>query len=287
MNAAGDKAFADRYGPWALVAGASEGVGAVYARAMADRGLNVVLLSRRQAVLDEVATIIRGETGVETRAVAVDLCTNDAVASILEATSGLEVGMLMYCAGADPYYQPFLANPAEVALQMVQRNCVVPMHLCHHFGGSMVARGKGAIVLVSSGAGLAGGKNMVAYSASKAFDMVMAEALWAELHGKGIDVLGLVLSVTDTPAERRILAKRGILASADDTSPIPGATSAEDTVAEAIANLQNGPTWFVGEEFRKNEAIMRSMSRPEVVKAMIEMSKEIMGDDDDTPGMAS
>ena len=149
----------------------------------------------------------------------------------------------------------------------------------------MVARGKGAIVLVSSGAGLAGGKNMVAYSASKAFDMVMAEALWAELHGKGIDVLGLVLSVTDTPAERRILAKRGILASADDTSPIPGATSAEDTVAEAIANLQNGPTWFVGEEFRKNEALMRSMSRPEVVKAMIEMSKEIMGEDDDTAGV--
>jgi uncharacterized protein len=281
---AGDEVFADRYGPWALVAGASEGVGAVYARAMADRGLNVMLLSRRQAVLDEVAGVIRADTGVETRAVAVDLSAQDAVTTIIRATSGLQVGMLMYCAGADPYYEPFLVKPVNVALQLVQRNCTVPMQLCHHFAGPMVERGKGGIVLVGSGAGLAGSKNMVAYGASKAFDMVMAEALWAELHAQGVDVLGLVLSITDTPAERRILAKRGILASGDDHSPIPGATTAEETVAEAIANLHNGPTWFVGEEFRKQEAMMRSMTRQEVVQVMLQMSDEFMGSDDQASG---
>jgi len=283
MNAS-EREFADRYGQWALVAGASEGVGAVYARAMADLGLNVMLLSRRQAVLDEVAAAIRTDTGVETRAVAVDLSTHEAVATILEATSGLEVGMLMYCAGADPRYEPFLANPAEVAAELVRRNCIVPMELCHHFAGPMVARGRGGIVLVGSGAGFAGSKNMVAYCASKAFDMVMAEALWAELHGQGVDVLGLVLSITDTPAERRMLVKRGILASADDTRPIPGATSAEETVAEAIANLQNGPTWFVGEEFRKQEAMMRSLTRREVVQVMLQMSDEFMGSTTGLPG---
>jgi uncharacterized protein len=274
-----DPGFADRYGPWALVAGASEGVGAAYARAMAERGLNVVLLARRQPALDEVARVIRADTGVETKAVAVDLATQDAVPKILAATSGLEIGMLMYCAGADPNYEPFLSNPIEVALGMVHRNCVVPMHLCHHFGAPMADRGQGGIVLVSSGAGLAGGQNMVAYGASKAFDLVMAEALWAELHKKGVDVLGLVLSVTDTPALRRILAKRGVLVDPDDTSSIPGATTAEDTVGEAIANLQNGPTWFVSEEFRNSEAMMRSMARNDIVKAMLEHSGGIMGPD--------
>jgi short-subunit dehydrogenase len=286
MNSA-DTAFADRYGPWAVVAGASEGVGAAYARAVAERGVNVVLLARRQAVLDEVASAISADAGVETRAVAVDLAADGAMPAIVEATAGLDVGMLMYCAGADPNYEPFLANPIGVALGMVQRNCVMPMQLCHHFAGPMVSRARGGIVLVSSGAGLAGGQNMVAYGASKAFDMVMAEALWAELHAKGVDVLGLVLSVTDTPALRRILAKRGVLSSSDDASPIPGATSAADTAAEAIANLQNGPTWFVSEEFRNNETIMRSMSRNDIVRAMLQSAGGIMGKDDDAAEAAS
>ena len=274
-----EAAFADRYGPWALVAGASEGVGAAYARAMAERGLNVVLLARRQTVLDELADAIRADTGVETRAVAVDLATDQAIPTILEATAGLDVGMLMYCAGADPVYERFLANSVDVALDLVRRNCVVPMQLCHHFAGPMVARGRGGIVLVGSGAGLAGGRNMVAYCATKAFDMVMAEALWAELHDQGVDVLGLVLSVTDTPALRRLLVKRGVLASDDDTSPIPGATTAADTVAEAIANLANGPTWFVGDQFREGAQMMRSMDRNDVVKAMLQLSGGIMGED--------
>jgi uncharacterized protein len=83
----------------------------------------------------------------------------------------------VYCAGADPNYQPFLANPIEAADAMVQRNCVVPMQLCHHFAPAVVERGRGGIVIFGSGAGLAGGANMVAYGASKAFDMVFAEAV--------------------------------------------------------------------------------------------------------------
>jgi short-subunit dehydrogenase len=275
-----DTGFVDRYGPWALVAGASEGVGAAFARALAEQGLKVVLLARRQNVLDEVAAGIRADTGIETRVVAVDLSRPDAVATILGATSGLDVGMLVYCAGADPNYQPFLANPIDVALGLVQRNCLVSMQLCHQFAGPMAARGRGGIVLVSSGAGLAGGANMVAYSASKAFDMVMAEALWAELHADGVDVLGLVLSVTDTPALRRLLAKRGVIARADSDSPIPGATTAGDTVAEALANLTNGPTWFVGDSLRDSERQLRSMTRNDAVKAMLQASGGIMGPDE-------
>ena len=125
----------------------------------------------------------------------------------MEATADVEVGLVAYCAGADPNYEPFLANPVETALALVRRNCAVPVQVCHHFAGPMVARGRGGIVLVGSGAGLVGAPNMVAYGASKAFDMVMGEALWAELHDEGVDVLSLVLGVTDTPALRRLLAR--------------------------------------------------------------------------------
>jgi short-subunit dehydrogenase len=266
----GEAEFSGKYGPWAVVAGASDGVGAAYARAMAERGVNVVLLARRQAMLDEVAASIRADFGVETRAVAVDLAAEDAAAKVIDVTSDLEVGMLMYCAGADPRYEPFLDNPAEFGVSMVQRNCVVPLRLSHHFAGSMVERGKGGIVIVCSAAGLIGMLNMVAYGATKAFDIVMAEGLWAELHDKGVDVLGLVIGATDTPALRRLLVKRGQLKAADGTLPLPGIVTAEDTAAEAIANLANGPTWFVGEEVRTQTSAFYAISRSDAVRLTIE-----------------
>ena len=92
-----DPSFAARYGRWALVAGASDGLGTAYARAMAERGLDVVLLARRQGLLDEVADGIEADFGVETRVLAMDLAAGDAAARVIDATADLEVGMFMYC----------------------------------------------------------------------------------------------------------------------------------------------------------------------------------------------
>ncbi len=147
------------------------------------------------------------------------------------------------------------------------------MRLCHHFARAMAERGQGGIVLLSSGAGLAGGRNMVAYGASKAAEMVMAEGLWAELHDQGVDVLVLVLGATDTPALRRILARRGMLSSPGDTSPIPGASTPEEVVADALAHLADGPTWFVGEQVREGAQKLRSLTRSDAAKAMLQMSR--------------
>lgn len=137
-----DPGFVDRYGPWALVAGASEGVGAAYARAIADRGLNVALLARRREVLDEVASSIRSASGIETRTLAIDLSEPGAASNVLEATAGLDVGMFMYGAGADPNYELFLDQPVEDAVRLVQRNCMTSLELCHAFAASMLTRGK-------------------------------------------------------------------------------------------------------------------------------------------------
>jgi uncharacterized protein len=268
--------FAQRYGPWALIIGASEGVGAAYALAVAGRGLNVVLVARRRAVLDEVATDIRARTGVRTRTIAVDLTDHDAMDRLAAGTADLEVGMVFYCAGADPVFEPFLDHPVEVPLAMVHRNCVVPMQVSHHFAGPMRERGRGGLVLVSSGAALAGGPNMVAYGATKAFDMVMAEALWAELHDLGVDVLALVLGLTDTPALRRLMVRRGTLPADDPEAPIAGAMTADEVVAEALASLTDGPTCFVGEMMRLGAQTFATMSRNDAVKMLVQLGAETM-----------
>ncbi|KKC05200.1 SDR family NAD(P)-dependent oxidoreductase [Mycobacterium nebraskense] len=269
--------FATKYGPWALVAGASDGVGAAFAHGLAERGVNVVLIARRQAVLDEVAATIENETSVSTRTLAIDLAEPGAAAAIAAATSDLEVGFLVYCAGGDPNFKPFLANPIEAAEAMVQRNCMVPMQLCHHFAAAMVERGRGGIVLFGSGAGLAGGANMVAYGASKAFDMVFAEALWAELHDKGVDVLGLILGKTDTPALRQLEHSRGQLASPNEVPP--GAAAVADVIAEAFENLGNGPTLMVGDMMRAAEQMLASLTRNQAVELFAQAAAAAMGPD--------
>jgi short-subunit dehydrogenase len=266
--------FAEKYGPWAVVAGASDGVGSAIAEGLAERGVNVVLLARRQAVLDEVAAGIESRTGVQTRTLAVDLAEQHAAATIAAATSDLDVGFFVHCAGADPDFQPFLANPVAAAESMIQRNCTTLVQLCHHSAPSMVERGSGGIVVFGSGAGFVGAPNMVTYAATKAFDMVFAEALWSELHDKGVDVLGLILGKTDTPALRRL--ERDLGAVTEDQPPADAAT-VEDVVAEAFGNLTNGPTRLVGETMRAGMQMLTSLPRNDAVALMIAASAASMG----------
>ncbi|TCN52162.1 short-subunit dehydrogenase [Rhodococcus sp. SMB37] len=268
-----DGEFARRYGSWGLVVGASEGVGEAFAHALAERGVNVVLLSRRKPNLDILAETLRERHGVKTEVLAVDLSESDAVAHIVDGTARLEIGIVLYGAGADSSPAPFLSRSVESALAMVQRNCVTSMALAHHFGAAMVERGRGGIILVTSGSGLRGCSNMVAYSASKAFDLVMGESLWAEFNPEGVDVLSLVLSRTDTPALRRLMLEMGQIESLD--TPVPGATSPEDTVARALENLDKGPTCLVGEQLQQSEQYFSTMTRNEAVRVMAEATRSL------------
>jgi uncharacterized protein len=270
--------FATKYGPWAIVVGASDGVGALFAERIASEGVNVVLVARRQHMLDQVAEGIRGRTDAQTRTLPVDLTDADASETIIDAAADIDIGMLVYCAGGDPNYQPFLANPVSAAESLLQRNCLVLMRLCHHFARPMVERGRGGIVNFTSGAALAGGRNMVAYGGTKAFDMVFTEGLWVELQDKGVDVLGLVLGMTDTPALRKLEYERGRLESLDEVPK--GAVTAASVVDEAFANLGNGPTVATGDDIRMAFELFKSMSRNEVVQLIMQMSTEVMGTDE-------
>ncbi len=221
--------FSEKYGPWAVVAGASEGVGASVARLLGERGVNVVLVSRRQAALEEVAATVK----TETRRVALDLSGPDAASRLTEATDDLEVGLLVYNAGADPFSSRFLDQPLESWASMVRRNVDTVVGACHRYGSEMVGRGRGGIVLVTSGAAWAGGAYIAAYGASKAFDLILGEALWAELKPLGVDVLSMVLGPTDTPAFRRVLKGKDFEGIADP----------DDVARDMLDNLGEGPTW--------------------------------------------
>ncbi len=194
--------FADRYGPWAVVLGASEGLGEAFAREAARRGLNVVVAARRARELDAVAEGIAADEGVSTRAAVLDLTRPDALARLQEVTDDLEVGLVVYN-GTGHFIGPFLDEGLDHIREQVAINVDMPLACADHFGRAMVARGHGGLVIMGSGAGVAGTAGLAVYSATKSFLLTLAQALHVEWHDRGVDVLGVVGPAIDTPTFRR------------------------------------------------------------------------------------
>lgn len=266
--------FASTYGPWAVVLGASDGVGEAFAEAVAQRGVNVVLVARRKTMLEAIAQRLERDTGARTRALAIDLSTSTAAEEAIAGTSDIEIGLFMYNAGGDPRFRHFLDSSLEDALGMLHRNCAVPTHLCHHYGTSMTERGRGGIILVTSGAAVGGTANMAAYGASKAWNRVFAEALWAELGPSGVDVLSLLLGETDTPALRKLRADLGN--DDDPEAPLPNAVTVDEVIEDAFEYLTRGPGRTVGENVRASLDLLGQLSRREIVQLMSEGSRATM-----------
>jgi short-subunit dehydrogenase len=252
--------FADRYGPWAVVAGASDGTGAAFAQDLAARGLNVVLVARRQPLLEELA----GRLPTESRVVVLDLSMPDAGERLAAEVADLDVGMLVFNAGADDHNLPFLDQPLEDLRSLVRRNCSAVLDTCHLIGARLVERGRGGVIVVSSGAAWAGGGTLAGYGATKAFDLILAEALWAEWQPEGVDVLALVLGATDTPSLRRVMAKRG-------TSYAEVAQPA-DVVRDGLDHLRDGPTWSMGMPDPQGAFPLGHLPRREAVELLTQMA---------------
>lgn len=226
--------LADRYGPWAVIAGASEGTGRAFAQQLAAHGLHCILLARRAAPLAALADELRTQYRVECVTASVDLAAPEAMQKVLAAVDGREVGLFVSNAGADPNGAAFLDLGIDAWLALAQRNALTTMQCCHHFGSAMRTRGRGGLLLVNSGACYGGASSMAVYAASKAFVLCFGEALWAELRPHGVDVLNLVLGRTDTPEFRRLLAEKGM--------PVPdNIASADEVVRAGLERLPHGP----------------------------------------------
>lgn len=233
--------FADRYGPWAVIAGASEGTGRAFARQIAAQGVNCVLIARRKETLEVLAKQIQDENGVKCVIATIDLAAVDAFEHIRAAVGSREVGLFVSNAGADTTNTLFLDSPVDDWVDQVNRNVLTVMCCCHLFGGQMRSRGRGGILLVGSGSCYGGASFMAVYSGTKAFDLCFGEGLWAELQPHGVDVLNLILGRTDTPAFRNTLARQGL--------PVPPDLASPDEVAEVgLSRLQLGPVHNWGQE---------------------------------------
>ena len=188
--------FAQKYGRWAVVAGASEGVGASLADQLAQRGLDLVLIARNESKLEELAATVSERHGVEVRPVVLDLTVPDISDRVAEATVDLEVGLLIYNAGAANRTTEFLDDSFEDSLKLIKLAGIGPVARARHFAPAMRERGRGGIVLVGSLACLAGASLLAVYSAVKAFNVNFAEGLWAELRPHGVDVCCTPLGMT-------------------------------------------------------------------------------------------
>ena len=261
MSGAG---FAARYGRWALIAGASEGIGAALADQLAERGLDLILIARNGPLLEEVAAQARSRHGVQVRAVVQDLTADDMVSRIAAATDGLDIGLLIYNAGASDRTNMFLDNEIDYSCQQVALDCVGPMALTRHFGSAMRERGRGGIVIVASLACLAGSATLAVYSAVKAFQLNFAEGLWAELRPHGVDVCCTPLGMTYTPALQRM----GV-----DYDPAAHMRS-EDVALEIIDNIGNGPVHVVGENNRAMAQQIWTVDRRTLVEMISAASTE-------------
>lgn len=195
--------FKGKYGPWALVAGGAQGIGEAYSRYAASQGLNVVVLDLNQSALDAIASSLARDHGVECLPVRVDLSSPDMLEQVVDAVGDREVGLMIYNAGiADvgPFFKPDTGLAFEKMRLAV--NVTGPLLLTYHFSKPMLARKSGGIVLMSSGAGLKGAPYYAAYSASKAYEIALGQALWAEFKPYHVDVLAVAGGMTlSTAAE--------------------------------------------------------------------------------------
>lgn len=180
--------FRAKYGPWALVTGASDGIGAAMAGDLAGRGLNLVLVARRQDRLEALAGRLRSAHGVEVQVVAADLGTQAGVDAVLGQIEGREVGLYVGAAGFGSAGR-FVQTSAAQELNMIDVNCRALCALAHPLARAMQARGRGGIVLMSSIVAFQGVANSANYAATKAYVQSLAEGLAAELRPFGVDVL--------------------------------------------------------------------------------------------------
>jgi uncharacterized protein len=189
--------FADRYGPWAIVTGASSGIGAEFARQVAAAGGSVVLVARRRDKLDALAAELRTAHRVDTRVCAFDLADPAAPTALAAAVADLELGLLINNAGTS-WKGAFLAHDAVDQRRMIEINCQAPVALTRAIGPRLIDRGRGGVVIVSSTGAFQGLPWSAVYGATKAFDLLLGEALHVEFGEHGVDVVTLCPGGTDT-----------------------------------------------------------------------------------------
>jgi short-subunit dehydrogenase len=212
-----------RYGSWALVTGASSGIGQALARRIAADGVNLVIAARRIDRLEALADELRASDGVEVRTVQVDLSTDDGVDLLDKAVADVDLGLVVANAGS-AHPGAFLRTSIEDQLDVIRLNVVTPLEMAHRLGGRLVEQGRGALILTGSTSAFAGTAMLAGYAATKSFVGVLAEGLNREWAGDGVDVV----VVHPGPTRTEMVDMEGV-----DFGRVPVAWMDPDQVAQA------------------------------------------------------
>lgn len=250
--------FTNRYGPVALVTGASSGIGRSFAEQLAAAGMDLVLVARRVQRMESLAAHLQATHGIAVKVCAVDLAEANAAERIVDATASLDIGLLVSNAGFG-LKGGHDANDPRAMTEMLMVNCHAPMQLAHRFMPRLRKRGKGGIVLTSSVEALIGCPYSAAYSASKAFVKSLGEALWGELTPEGIEVLAICPGATDTEA----LGRHGI-----DPAKLPNVMSPDAVAKRALENISRGPVLITSEHYQATFERLLAMPRRDALAAM-------------------
>jgi uncharacterized protein len=234
-----------KYGPWALIIGGSEGVGAAFARKLAADGFKLVLVARKPGPLQELEEELTA-AGTEARTLSVDMSNSDAIDRVRTVTDDVDVGLLIYNAGANSIRGSFVDLDPEVYRSVIGVNVIGQTEFAHHYGALMRQRERGGIILCGSTSGYMGAPSLATYTASKAFSRIFSEGLWVECRAFGVDVLHLNIGFTATPAMGRL------------GYDLAAAQPPEDVAQEGLDNIANGPVCIVGGTRNLELAINRS-----------------------------
>lgn len=253
--------FQGRYGPVALVTGASSGIGQAFAEELAQRGFDLVLTARRTDRLERLAGTLAETCGTRCRIVTADLADPSAPAAILEATASDDIGLLVSNAGFNMKGAFETKDPGHMA-KMLTVNCHAPMQLAHGFIPRLKQRGKGGIIFTSSVEGLIGCPYSTAYSASKALVVSLGEGLWGELHSHGIDVLTLCPGATESEATAGL-----------DPAMLRNLQPAREVARLSLDNITEGPSYVPNDHYRTMFAQLTARPRREALAGMAETMK--------------
>lgn len=258
------ESFVSKYGGWAVIAGASEGLGAAFAEALAARGMNLVLLARRVELLAEVKERLSARTKVEIRIEVCDLARHD-LAQVLEGiTRDLDVGIAIYNAAYAPIGN-VLDHSIDDLLRVIDVNVRGPLLFARVLAPGMVKRRRGGIVLMSSMAGFQGAPRLATYAASKAFNTIFAEGLWGELAPHGVDVLVSCAGAIRTPGYEK--ARK---------ADAPGTLDASVVVQQTLDALGHGPTLVPGTTNQLARFVLgRCLPRRTAISIMASNTKDL------------
>lgn len=256
--------FKNKYGKWALVAGASEGLGAAFATSLAARGMNLVLLARRLSLLESLSTELREAYKIDILCFQVDLADLDVLNSTLDQLPE-PVGLLVYNAAYSPigYFTEVETNSL---LKLIDVNVKAPLFLVKKLGQGMIERKQGGIILMSSLAGQQGSPKIATYAATKAFNTILGEGLWKEFKEHKVDVLTSIAGAIRTPG----------YASASKKHEAPGTLEAAEVAEQTLLALGTGPAVIPG-FFNKFATFLmnRLMGRRQRINMMYNNTKEL------------